>query len=35
MNFLAAIGERTLRVLRNFGHATFFALDLLRALPAE
>ncbi len=33
MNFLAVIGARSLRVLRNFGHAAFFALDLVRALP--
>ncbi|MFT3664328.1 lipid asymmetry maintenance ABC transporter permease subunit MlaE [Piscinibacter sp.] len=35
MNFLAAIGERTLRALRNLGHAAFFALDVLRALPTS
>ncbi|MBS0435552.1 MAG: lipid asymmetry maintenance ABC transporter permease subunit MlaE [Proteobacteria bacterium] len=33
MNFLALIGARALRVLQAFGHAAFFALDLLRALP--
>ena len=33
MNFLALIGARALRVLQAFGHAAFFALELLRALP--
>jgi phospholipid/cholesterol/gamma-HCH transport system permease protein len=34
-DFVHALGERTLRVLRSFGHAAFFFLDLLRALPAS
>jgi phospholipid/cholesterol/gamma-HCH transport system permease protein len=34
-DFVNALGERTLRVLRSFGHAAFFFLDLLRALPAS
>ena len=33
MNFLALIGARALRVLQAFGHAAFFALELMRALP--
>lgn len=33
MNFLALLGARALRVLHSFGHAAFFALDLVRALP--
>lgn len=33
MNFVAALGARTLGVLRSFGHAAFFFLDLLRAIP--
>ncbi len=33
--FLDAIGARTLHVLRTFGHAAFFFVDLLRALPAS
>ncbi len=32
---LDAIGARTLHVLRTFGHAAFFFVDLLRALPAS
>ena len=34
MNLLAALGARSLTVLRSFGHAAFFFLDLLRAMPA-
>ena len=30
MNFLALIGARALRVLQAFGHAAFFALELMR-----
>lgn len=33
MNFVALLGARTLNVLRSFGHAAFFFLDLLRAIP--
>ncbi len=33
MNFVALIGARALNVLRSFGHAAFFFLDLLRAIP--
>jgi len=33
MNFVAALGARTLGVLSSFGHAAFFFLDLLRAIP--
>ncbi|NWG74637.1 MAG: lipid asymmetry maintenance ABC transporter permease subunit MlaE [Rubrivivax sp.] len=32
---LGALGARTLHVLRTFGHAAFFFVDLLRALPAS
>lgn len=32
---LYTIGARTLHVLRTFGHAAFFFVDLLRALPAS
>lgn len=32
---LDTIGARTLHVLRTFGHAAFFFVDLLRALPAS
>ena len=35
MNFVAALGAHTLRQLRGFGHAAFFFLDLLRAIPAS
>jgi phospholipid/cholesterol/gamma-HCH transport system permease protein len=35
MNFVAALGARTLDQLRGWGHAAFFALELLRALPAS
>ena len=34
MNALALLGARSLEVLRGFGHATFFFVDLLRATPA-
>lgn len=33
MNLVAVLGARTLGVLRSFGHAAFFFLDLLRAIP--
>ncbi|MFT3953453.1 MAG: lipid asymmetry maintenance ABC transporter permease subunit MlaE [Piscinibacter sp.] len=33
MNFVALLGARTLGVLRSFGHAAFFFLELLRAIP--
>jgi phospholipid/cholesterol/gamma-HCH transport system permease protein len=33
MNLVAVLGARTLAVLRSFGHAAFFFLDLLRAIP--
>ena len=32
MNFVALLGARALNVLRSFGHAAFFFLDLLRAI---
>lgn len=32
-NPLTLLGQRTLHVLRGFGHAAFFFLDLLRAVP--
>ena len=35
MNPLAALGRRVLDVLRAFGHAAFFFVDLLRAVPAS
>jgi phospholipid/cholesterol/gamma-HCH transport system permease protein len=34
MNALAALGARTLGVLRAFGHAAFFFMELVRAIPA-
>jgi phospholipid/cholesterol/gamma-HCH transport system permease protein len=34
MNPLGTLGVRTLGVLRSFGHAAFFFLDQLRAIPA-
>lgn len=34
-DLLQALGARTLHVLRTFGHAAFFFVDLLRALPAS
>lgn len=33
MNLLAALGARTLNVLRSFGHAAFFFVELMRAMP--
>ena len=33
MNPLAALGARSLGVLRSFGHAFFFFIDLIRAMP--
>ena len=33
MNLLAALGVRSLSVLRALGHAAFFFVELLRALP--
>jgi len=35
MNPLALIGARSLEVLRSFGHAAAFFVDLLRAIPAS
>jgi phospholipid/cholesterol/gamma-HCH transport system permease protein len=35
MNAIAVLGARTLEVLRGFGHAAFFFVDLLRAMPAS
>jgi phospholipid/cholesterol/gamma-HCH transport system permease protein len=35
MNWLAMLGARTLVVFRSFGHAAFFFLDLLKAIPAS
>ena len=35
MNFVASLGARTLEQLRGFGHAAFFFVDLLRAMPAS
>ncbi len=35
MNFVAQVGARTLQVLQRFGHAAYFLLDLLRALPVS
>jgi phospholipid/cholesterol/gamma-HCH transport system permease protein len=34
MNFVTALGERTIAQLRGWGHAAFFVLELLRASPA-
>jgi phospholipid/cholesterol/gamma-HCH transport system permease protein len=34
LNAVARLGERTLEVLRSFGHAAFFTFDLLLAIPA-
>ena len=34
MSPVAAIGARTLRVLRSFGHAANFFIDIVRAVPA-
>jgi phospholipid/cholesterol/gamma-HCH transport system permease protein len=33
VNFVVALGDRTLRVLRGFGHAAFFFKDLVLAIP--
>ena len=33
--WLAALGARALKVLRGFGHAAFFTLDILLAIPAS
>lgn len=35
VNALAIIGARSIEVLRSFGHAAFFFVDLLRAIPAS
>lgn len=35
MSFLALLGARALRVLQSFGHAAFFFVDLLRAIPVS
>jgi phospholipid/cholesterol/gamma-HCH transport system permease protein len=35
VNPIAVLGARTLEQLRGWGHAAFFVLDLLRALPAS
>ncbi len=35
MNFVAQVGARTLQVLQRFGHAAYFLLDLVRALPVS
>ncbi|QTN22350.1 lipid asymmetry maintenance ABC transporter permease subunit MlaE [Rhizobacter sp. AJA081-3] len=35
MTLLSTLGARTLEVFRAFGHAAFFFLDLLRAIPAS
>jgi len=35
VNFLALLGARALRVLQSFGHAAFFFVDLLRAIPVS
>ena len=35
MNYLQALGARTLAVLRGWGHAAIFFVDLLRAVPAS
>ncbi len=34
MNFVATVGARTLSALRSMGHAAFFFIELLRAVPA-
>jgi phospholipid/cholesterol/gamma-HCH transport system permease protein len=34
VNLVAALGARSLAVLRGFGHAAFFFVELLRAIPA-
>lgn len=35
MNFFALVGARTLAVLRGWGHAAFFFIELLAAVPAS
>jgi phospholipid/cholesterol/gamma-HCH transport system permease protein len=35
MNAVAALGARTLGVLRSFGHAASFFIDIVRAVPAS
>ena len=35
MNAVALLGARTLELLRGWGHAAFFVLELLRAVPAS
>ena len=35
MNAIAALGARSLAVLRGFGHAAFFFAELLRAIPVS
>ena len=35
MNLLAALGARTLNLLHGWGHAAFFCVDLLRAVPGS
>ncbi len=35
MNFVEQVGARTLQVLQRFGHAAYFFLDLVRALPVS
>jgi phospholipid/cholesterol/gamma-HCH transport system permease protein len=35
MNIFALLGARTLELFRGWGHAAFFVLDLLRAVPAS
>jgi phospholipid/cholesterol/gamma-HCH transport system permease protein len=35
VDFVSAVGARTLRTLASFGHSAFFFADLLRALPAS
>ena len=35
MNIAAVVGARTLRALRSLGHAAYFFVDMLRAVPAS
>jgi phospholipid/cholesterol/gamma-HCH transport system permease protein len=35
MNFVATLGARTMEQMRGWGHAAFFFLELLRAIPAS
>ena len=35
MNVVAMLGARSLEVLRSFGHAAFFFVELMRAIPAS